>query len=814
MISVKNLHKYYNRGKRNELHVLNDINLEFADTGLVCILGESGSGKTTLLNTIGGLGGFYKGSLDYEGKVVKRYQPEVIEKIRNDKFGYIFQNYYLLQDYTVEYNVKLALNTFTISEEEKEERVSYVLEQLKILKYRKKLVSELSGGQMQRVSIARALVKSPKIILADEPTGNLDEENTLRTMSILKKISEDCLVILVTHERRIAKFFADRIIEIKDGQVEKDYENHSDGSYERMDDGNIYLKDMQKRELEGEDVSLQIFEEGQSRKKIRLNFAWKNGKLYIQNLEQYDILLEGEDVGCEMIDAHKPVVEMEEIDAFDFRLEKLKAKKSANLSAGEIWKLAIENLRLMGKKQAFIIVILLLTGVLLTVTLANFTNSFFYDEKYVLKEDSHIIRVSVDPMYQMEKEEFAEEAEKFYQENFTSGPYANVFKSNGGALLLNYDGFTQLSSYDVEFKDFSYASLSQVQKKDLIYGRMPENMNEIVVDKWLFERFLDGESPFKKLFQSVDDFLGQKLKASGAENSFEIVGICDKDNPTVYMDENRAVSLTTSSKQIASDRQLKEFEAEEFQELSVKEGEVWVSETDFKKSITYHEPEISTKSGLKFKIAGSIPDDIMERYGMDYVLCEADCEKYIEDYMVSSGGFDIYMKSDVNGAVKKLRQIAGNYRKLDVLVMNPSAADIKKYEESKKTQVSAGYLVAVAAAFVALFIIYFMIRSNVASRTEELTVYRLIGIQKGSIMKAYMLEMFLVTSYTILPVCLITSGVIRFIGSIPSLELALIFPWWAAALLIIVLYAANLLISVLPVWNILSEQPAVLAARR
>ena len=137
---------------------------------------------------------------------LNKYDPKAVEKIRNDKYGYIFQNYYLLQDYTVAYNVKLALNTFDISEEEKDERVEYVLQKLDIAKYKKKLVSQLSGGQQQRVSIARALVKSPKIILADEPTGNLDEENTLRTMSILRSIAKDCLVILVSHEKRIARF--------------------------------------------------------------------------------------------------------------------------------------------------------------------------------------------------------------------------------------------------------------------------------------------------------------------------------------------------------------------------------------------------------------------------------------------------------------------------------------------------------------------------------------------------------------------------------------------------------------------------------
>ena len=225
MIRIQDLNKYFYKGKPQENHVLRDIDLELPDSGLVCILGESGSGKTTLLNTMGGLDVFQSGTIAIDDAVMKKYEAQRMEMIRNKKFGYIFQNYYLLQDYTVEYNVKLALNMFDLQEDEKDQRTDYVLMALGMKKYKKKLVSQLSGGQQQRVSIARALVKAPQIILADEPTGNLDEENTLQTMSILKSISKECLVVVVSHERQIARFFADRIIEIKDGKIEKDYEN-------------------------------------------------------------------------------------------------------------------------------------------------------------------------------------------------------------------------------------------------------------------------------------------------------------------------------------------------------------------------------------------------------------------------------------------------------------------------------------------------------------------------------------------------------------------------------------------------------------
>ena len=206
MIKIKNLNKYYHKGKANEIHVINNTTITLADTGLICILGESGSGKTTLMNTISGLDDFADGEIEVDDILVHKFGDKNQEYIRNEKFGYIFQNYYLLQDRTVEYNIMLALSLYDIPDEDKKERIDYVLRAVDMWKYKKRLVSQLSGGQQQRIAIARALAKSPKVIFADEPTGNLDEANTMKIMGILKKISENCLVVVVTHEKSIADF--------------------------------------------------------------------------------------------------------------------------------------------------------------------------------------------------------------------------------------------------------------------------------------------------------------------------------------------------------------------------------------------------------------------------------------------------------------------------------------------------------------------------------------------------------------------------------------------------------------------------------
>ena len=163
MLEIKNLNKYYNKNKRNELHVLKDISIVLPNSGLISIVGESGSGKTTLLQAIGGLDS-YKGSISYDGKSYKGYN---LDLYRQDNIGIIFQNYLLFEDLTIYENLAICLRIIGIKDkDEVDKRISYVLEQVGMFKMRKKLAKNLSGGQQQRVSIARALIKNTKILLA------------------------------------------------------------------------------------------------------------------------------------------------------------------------------------------------------------------------------------------------------------------------------------------------------------------------------------------------------------------------------------------------------------------------------------------------------------------------------------------------------------------------------------------------------------------------------------------------------------------------------------------------------------------------
>ena len=222
MIFANNLRKNY-----GTLEVINDTTLKLPKKGMVAFLGESGSGKTTLVNVLGGLDSYKSGSISYDDTKFLKYQMDKVDTYRRNHFGYIFQNYNILEDKTVSENLLLALHIIGIyDEKECEKRIKNALEAVGLYKFRKKLAGALSGGQMQRVSIARALVKHNDVIIADEPTGNVDSESTRQIIRILKKLSINSLIILVTHDISLANTYADYIYHIKDGKISDYKENN------------------------------------------------------------------------------------------------------------------------------------------------------------------------------------------------------------------------------------------------------------------------------------------------------------------------------------------------------------------------------------------------------------------------------------------------------------------------------------------------------------------------------------------------------------------------------------------------------------
>lgn len=272
MLELKNIKKTYQMGE-NKVEALKGISIEFRKSEFVSILGPSGCGKTTLLNIVGGLDRYDKGDLVINGKSTKEFKDKDWDNYRNHSVGFVFQSYNLIPHQTVLENVELALTLSGVSKEERRKRATEVLTKVGLKDKLKSRPNQLSGGQMQRVAIARALVNDPEIILADEPTGALDTESSVQVMELLKTISKDKLIIMVTHNPELAHNYSSRIIRLLDGNL--------------IDDSLPFVKaedPKEKKLLSVEnDENLSKREQNKKNKKRRMSF-WMALTLSFKNL--------------------------------------------------------------------------------------------------------------------------------------------------------------------------------------------------------------------------------------------------------------------------------------------------------------------------------------------------------------------------------------------------------------------------------------------------------------------------------------------------------------------------------------------------
>ncbi len=221
MLQLQHISKVYHTGDQ-EFHALKDISIRFRENEFVSILGQSGSGKTTLLNIIGGLDQYTSGDLLIQGKSTKQFKDRDWDSYRNHTIGFVFQSYNLIGHQTALSNVEISMTLSGVSKAERKKRAIKVLERVGLKDHLYKKPSQMSGGQMQRIAIARALVNDPKVVLADEPTGALDSETSVQIMDLLKDIAKERLVIMVTHNPELAQKYSTRIVQVLDGNILSD----------------------------------------------------------------------------------------------------------------------------------------------------------------------------------------------------------------------------------------------------------------------------------------------------------------------------------------------------------------------------------------------------------------------------------------------------------------------------------------------------------------------------------------------------------------------------------------------------------------
>ncbi len=377
MIKLTNINKYYFKKRRNEIHVLNNINLELPQTSLVTILGASGSGKSTLLNVIGGLDKA-SGNISYFNELqMDRYNPSKLDPYRNDHIGYIFQNYNLIDDLTVYENLVFALELLGIKDKnEIDAKIDKALDLVNMRRFKRRTASLLSGGQQQRIAIARAIVKGCKVIIADEPTGNLDSRNTIDVMNLLKSLSSECLVLLVTHDKDIAYKYSDRIISLKDGCITSD-ENYNNTELFGYND--IFFKsDYEKLEVKQEEnIKLNVY----SNKDIDLdiNLYVVDNVIHIDLKSSLQTKVLGVNSNLEVLD-HKEENEVKDkIDSSYFKRSEKAEKTNLFLYFLTRLKKSFIELFQIKRKTGFLYFIFFVMGMLICYNIQAVNNGKYVD---------------------------------------------------------------------------------------------------------------------------------------------------------------------------------------------------------------------------------------------------------------------------------------------------------------------------------------------------------------------------------------------------------------------------------------------------
>ena len=811
MVKLEKVHKYFNRRRRNEIHIINNTSLELEDKGLVAILGHSGSGKTTLLNAIGGLDKVNKGKIYINGKKITRRRTNTVDKIRNLNIGYIFQDYKLLENMSVFDNVAISLRMIGLkNKKEIEKRVNYVLEAVNMYRYRNRPASMLSGGEKQRVAIARAIVKNPSIVIADEPTGNLDSKNSLEIMNIIKAISKEKLVILVTHEVDLANFYATRIVELQDGKIIKDYKNETKESLEYRLDNKIYLKDLEKVNNKNGKLNIDIYSDNEENE-IDVKLVIKNGNIFIE-AENRKVEVVDDNSAIELIDDHykkidKSIYEKYKYDLNDVIDKKYKVRYSSIHGIFKSIKNGIHRIMNYTTLKKILLLGFFASAMFIVYSVSNIAGITNIKESDYLKVDKNILqvdmaRVKVDDYLKYENEEDID----------------YILPGQGQATFkIKMDTYYQLSNYSYDLTG-TLIDINKISQSDVVQGRMPENEYEIVIDRKIIDNMLSAQfSSFAGMGIKNAEELINKAVTINDMNDFIIVGLVDKGTASIYANKSMFVNILNNMTQNGLSYGIS-INTQDDSNVSVKDYNLYLNDITITKGrfpendyevivnkVNQYEMKLNKQinvevNGNKLKVVGYYDSKTNRQ---DY-LVNNNTVKY--DVITKNNGFTIYPKDKLSVMNKFQNEYHLN-------IIDRYEKDKQDYINNKEGEIKSTVIFAGVILLISLIEIYLMIRSSFLSRIKEVGILRAIGVKKRDIYKMFMGEIISITTIASMPGIIIMAYILSQVSKIPYAGRMFIINFSTVGISILLVYAFNIIVGLLPLFKVLRKTPARILSR-
>ena len=802
MIELKNVNKYFYRHKKNEIHVINDTSLKLDDTGLVALLGPSGCGKTTLLNTIGGLDNINSGSIFINGERISKRSSYNIDKIRNLNIGYIFQDYNLVDDMTVFDNVALSLRLCGIKDEDEiKKRVYYVLEKVNMYRYRNRHASMLSGGERQRVGIARAIVKDPSIIIADEPTGNLDSKNTIEVMNIIKAISKDRLVILVTHENELAMFYASRILRIEDGKIISDEVNEHDNDLDYRMDNKIYLLDIKNHEnIDSDKYNINYYSDNDN--KLDITIVVNNGIVYIESKNKVDIIDNNSSI--ELINDHYKKLSKDVYNEYNFDFESIinknnKKKYSSVYSIFKSIKNGFNKIRSYSTIKKVLLFGFLVSGMFVTYSASSlFALKNIKDSDFVTMNKNYLVidnsKITVDKFKDIE-----------------NNPDVNFVIPGKSSVNFNFKIDDYYQTGDTVFTmGGSLSSINMINKNNIIRGRMSNNENEIVIDKIIYNN-LNTTIKCAGIL-TINDILNRDVYIDSL--SYKIVGIVDMGSPSIYTYESEFTNIIALSK----NDDIYGSYIEKSSTSNIYDYNIYKDSIKLKKGnypVNDYEVIINDINSDEYKIGKyvdyKVNDKKLKVVGY-YTSSDASVDKYLVNNntikynnILNNKGVSIYAKD------KEL--VLNKYRNEKYNIKDSYIYSRDNYVKEAKENLKPSFIFAFIMVIVSLVEIYLIVRSSFLSRIKEVGIFRAIGVKKTDIYKMFLGEIFAITTiFSMLGVIFMTY-IIKGLSKLPLVGNNYYMDTSVFILVVLFIYVFNMLVGLLPVINTIRKTPAKILSR-